>query len=631
MVRIRRRAALLLLPLLLLPLLLVLSAPSARAAATAEAQAVIERYLTATGGRAAFEAENSVHLKASVTAFGMSGTIESWTERPDKTANLTSIGPLTVRDGFDGQTAWRIDQNDKLAIRDGTDREDARATAYFQNEMWGMSGNGGGTVALVASERDTGGTWSVLEVTPPAGRSRRLWFNVRTGLLERTIMRGDVQTITSRMSDWRTVAGRLRPMATVVTVAEMPLNDARIVVDTLTVDEPVATSPYASPADVTGDARFLAGGTRTEIPFDYSVRHVWVRASVNGGPLEDFLVDTGASITVLDSGYAARRGLKVEGRIQVSGAGQSGGASFARVDSIVVPGPDGGVKLAAHNVAVLSVDPYLEPFFWRRCAGVLGYDFISRFVVTVDYDRERLVLEDPASFKYAGKGQAVALQMAGNIPVAEIVLDDSLRGKFRLDVGSGSSIDLHSPFVADHDLIGRSTRTVQVMGGGFGGTFTSDLTRMHTAAIGPYSWEAPLVAMSHATQGGLASRDYAGNIGNQVLERFTVTFDYGRRTVWLEPGRRFSEPDRFSLAGVQLAKQDGIVRALQVLPGSAAAAAGIEEGDEVRKLDGRPITEWTLDQVTTLFEDGKPGDKHTLEIARAGKKRKITLVLREIL
>jgi predicted metalloprotease with PDZ domain len=154
---------------------------------------------------------------------------------------------------------------------------------------------------------------------------------------------------------------------------------------------------------------------------------------------------------------------------------------------------------------------------------------------------------------------------------------------------------------------------------------------MHTAAIGPYSWEAPLVAMSHATQGGLASRDYAGNIGNQVLERFTVTFDYGRRTVWLEPGRRFSEPDRFSLAGVQLAKQDGIVRALQVLPGSAAAAAGIEEGDEVRKLDGRPIAEWTLDQVTTLFEDGKPGDKHTLEIARAGRKKKITLVLREIL
>jgi len=625
MVRTRRPAA-----LLLIPMLLLLSAPSARAAATAEAQAVIERYLTATGGRAAFEAEHSVHLKARVTAFGMTGTIESWTERPDKTANLTSIGPLTVRDGFDGQTAWRIDQNDKLAIRDGTDREDALATAYFQNEMWGITG-GGGTIALVATERDTGGTWSVLEVTPPAGRSRRLWFNVRSGLLERTVMRGDVQTVTSRMSDWRVVAGRLRPMTTVVTVAEMPLNDARIVVDTLTIDESLAASPYAPPADVTGDVRFLAGGTRTEIPFDYSVRHVWVRASVNGGPLEDFLVDTGASITVLDSGYAARRGLKVEGRIQVSGAGQSGGASFARVDSIVIPGPDGGVKLAAHNVAVLSVDPYLEPFFWRPCAGVLGYDFISRFVMTVDYDRERLVLDDPASFTYAGKGQAVPLQMAGNIPVAEIVLDDSLRGKFRLDVGSGSSIDLHSPFVAEHDLIVRSARTVQVMGGGFGGTFTSDLTRMRTAAIGPFSWEAPLVAMSHATQGGLASRDYAGNIGNQVLERFLVTFDYGRRTVWLEPGRRFSDPDRFSLAGVQLARQDGIVRALQVLPGSAAATAGIEEGDEVRKLGGRPIAEWTLDQVTALFEDGKPGDKHTLEISRAGRKKKITLVLREIL
>jgi hypothetical protein len=628
MVRTRSRAAALL-AAALLPML----ATSARATITAEAQAVIERYLTATGGRAAFDAERSMHLRGRVTAFGLQGTVESWNERPDKSANLTSIGPLTVRDGYDGTTAWRIDQNGKLALRDGKDLEDARATAWFTNEMWGTTDQGGGSVALTGTERDTAGTWTVLEATPPAGRPRQLWFNVHTGLLERTVMRGDLQTVTSRMSDYRTVAGRLRSMTSVVTVADMPLNSARIEVDSIAIDEPYTTSPYPPPADAAGDARFLAGGTRTEVPFRYDARHVWLQASVNGGPLEDFLVDTGASITVIDSGYAARRGLKVEGRIQVPGAGQTGGASFARVDSIVVPGTGGGgIRLATQNVAVLSIDPYMEPFFWRRTAGVLGYDFISRFVMTVDYDHQRLVLEDPAGFQYQGKGQAVKLEMAGNIPVAEMALDDSLRGKFRLDVGSGSSIDLHSPFVAEHRLANRGGRSVQVMGGGFGGTFTSDLTRMKTAAIGPFSWDQPLVSLSHATQGGLASRDYAGNIGNQVLERFTVTFDYGRRTVWLEPGKRFTDPDRFSLAGVQLAREDGVVRALQVLPGSAADQAGLVEGDEVRKIDGRPIESWTLDQVTALFEEGKPGEKHTIEVMREGrKKKKLTLVLRAML
>lgn len=609
----------------------LLPAP-ARATVTAEAQAVIERYLTATGGRASFEAERSMHVKARVSAFGMAGTVEAWNERPDKSANLTSIGPLTVRDGIEGTTAWRIDQNGKLAMRDGKDLEDARASAYFQNEMWGMTDQGGGSVALTGTERDSGVTWTVLEVAPPVGRPRELWFNVRTGLLERTILRGDLQTVTSKLSDYRMVAGRLRSMTTVVTVANMPMNSARIEVDSLTIDEPLAVSPYALPAEAAGDARFLAGGTRTEIPFRYQARHVWLRASINGGPLEDFLVDTGASITVLDSSYAARRGLKLEGRIQVPGAGQTGGASFARVDSILVPGSNGGgVRIAAQNVAVLSVDPYMEPFFWRRTAGVLGYDFISRFVMTVDFDRELLILDDPKTFQYTGKGQAVPLQMAGNIPVAEVVLDDSLRGKFRLDVGSGSSIDLHSPFVAEHDLVARTGKSVTVTGGGFGGTFTSQLTRMKTAAIGPFSWDQPLVALSHATEGGLASRDYAGNIGNQVMERFVVTFDYGRRTVWLEPGRRFTQPDRFSLSGMQLVKEDGVVRALEVLPGSAAETAGIEDQDVVRKIDGRAIESWTLEQVEDLFENGKPGDRHTLEILRNGKKKKVTLTLRTIL
>ena len=75
-----------------------------------------------------------------------------------------------------------------------------------------------------------------------------------------------------------------------------------------------------------------------------------------------------------------------------------------------------------------------------------------------------------------------------------------------------------------------------------------------------------------------------------------------------------------------------MVRALQVLPGSAADQAGLKEGDEVRKIDGRPIEAWTLDQVTALFEEGKPGEKHTIEITREGKKKKkLTLVLRAML
>src|SRR5207245_2362169 len=111
------------------------------------------------------------------------------------------------------------------------------------------------------------------------------------------------------------------------------------------------------------------------------------------------------------------------------------------------------------KVAVLSLNPFLEPFFWRRTACILGYDFISRFVMEVDYDRGLLVLHDPKTFQYTGQGQGVPMTMAGNIPVVKAKLDDRYEGEFRLDVGSGSTVDLHSPFVKAHSL---AERTVQI-------------------------------------------------------------------------------------------------------------------------------------------------------------------------
>ena len=154
---------------------------------------------------------------------------------------------------------------------------------------------------------------------------------------------------------------------------------------------------------------------------------------------------------------------------------------------------------------------------------------------------------------------------------------------------------------------------------------------MKRMEIGPYAWKEPLVILSGAERGGLASEDFAGNIGNEIFERFKCTFDYEHRVLYLEPGRRYGKVDRFSRAGVQLARFDDGVRAMQVLPGSAAAAAGLLEGDVVVSLDGKPIGEWTQDSVSALFENGPVGEAHVLEVMRDGQPRKVTLKLKEMI
>ena len=614
-------------------LLATLAVPGANATLAPDAAKVLDRYVAAIGGRAALEAERSVHSRNTISAFGFNGTLESWSQKPDKMASQTALGPFTLKDGFDGTTAWRVDQNGKLSIRDGKDLENEKGNAWFENGQWLTADQGGGSVTVQGQEKDsTGAAWTVLEIKPPIGRSHACWFNNKSGLLERVVTKTDAQVVITRLLDYRVDAGVNRPHKQETSIEGMARNNISSTLDSLWVNETIDPARFAPPAAMASDVTFLKGNGVAKIPMRYGEKHVWLKVSVDGRPAEDFILDTGASVSLLDSAWAASHGIASEGKMQAVGAGASGDVAFAKVGGIQVAGPDGdGVKIGGQKLAVLALNRYIAPFFWRDAAGILGYDFISRFVIAIDYDQQTLTLYDPKTFQYAGKGTGVPITLAGSIPVVKAKLDGQYDGEFRLDVGSGSTLDIHGPYVKKNGLSAKIGKTIEIVNGGFGGTFTSACGRMKSMEIGPYSWKDPLVILSGARTGGLASEDYAGNIGNEVFERFRCTFDYEHRMLYLEPGPKYGKPDRFSRAGVQLAKFDDQIKAMQVLPGSAAAAGGIKEGDVVTKLDGKPIASWTQDAITTMFETGAVGEKHTFEILRDGKKRTITIKLKEMI
>jgi len=603
-----------------------------RAEITPEAREVIDRYLEATGGRAAFESVETVRLKATVQAMGLSGSLTSWQQRPDRRAADTHIGPLALKDGFDGTRGWRVMPDGKMVILDGKDLEDARASTWFENQRWLDADQGGGSVRLHGYEREGDVAYTLLDVAPPVGRPRTLWFNQTTGLLDRVEWQDDNRKVTVRQSDYREIDGRRMPFRSLTQIAGMPANDITVVLDSVWINPAIAEAQFAPPGGDAPKVTYLKTPGHARIPIEYRQRHVWLKASVNGGPPQDFLYDTGASITVIDSAYAAEIGLDLEGRLQAAGAGASGGASFAAIDAVRIEGPDGdGIELRDRNVAVLNINPHLAPFMWRDCAGIIGYDVISSFVNEIDFDGGTVTFHDPKTFAYAGEGASVPFRLAGTVPVIPITLDGTLEGEVRLDVGSSATVDLHSPFVKQHDLLARPGKKVEVTSGGFGGTFSSTLVRMKTLKVGPYVWNDPIVSLSGATTGALASEDYAGNAGNHVMERFKCTFDYERRVVHLEPGRRFTEPFRFDRAGVRFRRDGDALAVAEIIPGSPAEKAGLVTGDPLVSLDGRPAASWTLDELRTLFEEGKPGRKVKVETMHDGRKKKATMKLETIL
>lgn len=614
---------------------LALPLANARAQIAPDAARVVNRYLEATGGAAAFAAESTSFTHARLAAFGFTGTLESWSAHDGRRYSRTALGPFQLREGGRDGRAWRTDPTtSRIVTLADHDLRESRVGAWFERERWAEPDAGGGRVTVAGAERDTLGPCTVLEVSAPQSegvKPRRLWFRDRDGLLVRIESPRDNGLVVTELSDWRRFAGRMRPYRTVTRAANMPANVITADTDSLAVNVPLVGLDFDPPVAAASGVTWLKQQGHAALPIDYRARHLWVKVRLADGALHDFLFDTGASVTVIDSAFAARIGLRTEGRMQAAGAGASGSASFTHLPEVALVGPDGdGIAVRDLKVGVLSVSPAFEPYFWREVPGVIGYDLISRFVVTVDYDAQQLTLRDPASGAYAGEEKPLPMVMNGSVPAVHATVAGH-EGLFRLDLGSSSTVDLHTPFVRQHGLVARLRHPMRVTGTGFGGEFSSTLGRLDRMQVGRHGWADPMVTCSEAVEGAFASEEFAGNIGNRLLERFKVTLDYERRQVILEPGARVAQRDRFTQFGAQLAREGDRVVVRSVLPGSPAARAGLEAGDRVIRVGGEDVATWDVRALETRIEDRPSGAKLKVEIQRDGRAKRVSLTLREML
>jgi predicted aspartyl protease len=171
---------------------------------------------------------------------------------------------------------------------------------------------------------------------------------------------------------------------------------------------------------------------------------VIVHVTINSSGPFDFLIDTGAQITTVDSQLAAQLGLQ-----PVGSAGVSGVATQQRRFA---------VQLTRVQIAARSVDNVLaviEPMTQLHQAdpglrGILGEDFLTHFDFLIDNQHRSLCLDDPGVM-------ATALQ-GSHLPLAQpygpdrdqpftrpLVIETQLAGRrtpilLRLDSGSNAAV-----------------------------------------------------------------------------------------------------------------------------------------------------------------------------------------------
>ena len=110
----------------------------------------------------------------------------------------------------------------------------------------------------------------------------------------------------------------------------------------------------------------------------------------------------------------------------------------------------------------------------------------------------------------------------------------SIRGSFEIDSGGNHALFLNKPFVERHSLLAPAQRERSVLVGGIGGSSRVVMGAVENLQLGRRSVDNPSTLFSLATDGMLANGEFDGNIGNDILRRFKIVFDYSRRFMILE-------------------------------------------------------------------------------------------------
>lgn len=280
-------------------------------------------------------------------------------------------------------------------------------------------------------------------------------------------------------------------------------------------------------------------GCPLAIPFELDDNHIFIRGQVNGSEPLWFALDSAAGYSLINIKRAQALSLQLQGGHRTQGAG--GSIESNRVEGFTFN--LSGVELTNQTIMALPLEG-LQPSSGREIDVVLGYVLFERFVVEINYAAKLINLYDPNSYDYQGFGESIPIMLEANNPYVRAKImqigREPVEGEFLIDTGSGRALIVQEAFEREHKLLESIRETIQGRGDGVGGEVQFLVGRVNNLQLGSFILENPVTAF--ARKGKFAGDNKAGNIGNEILRRFKVVFDYSRQRMILEPNQHFGEP-----------------------------------------------------------------------------------------
>jgi hypothetical protein len=364
----------------------------------------------------------------------------------------------------------------------------------------------------------------------------------------------------------------------------------------------------------------------TRIPFTQLTGGiVIVRAQFGNFPdTLNFVLDTGSSGISLDSTTADELKLKpIPTDRTITGIAGVHKVSFLYNQKLRFP------KLEIDSLN-FHINDYsiLTAVYGERIDGIIGFAVLNRYIVKIDYDSLKIDFCTKGTLRYPRGGYL--LKPSINLLVAQAARvkdENTISSRFLYDIGAGVCMLLTKDFVSDSNVLNKKRKHWTKEGEGLGGKIDMELTIIKEVKLGPYRFRnIPVYIFDDAYN--VTSYPYLGGlIGNDILRRFNVIFNYEKREIHLTPNSHFVEPFDYSYSGIELYMVGGMIIVGDVAKGSPAEASGLMEGDEVLAVNKN--FSQNLNQYKIALQAA--GERIKIIIRRNGALKEIEFKVKSIL
>ncbi|WP_299839836.1 aspartyl protease family protein [uncultured Tenacibaculum sp.] len=408
---------------------------------------------------------------------------------------------------------------------------------------------------------------------------------------------------------------------------------------------------------------FGKNDVKQKVKFERINNLIVIPLEINGKELS-FILDTGVNKTILfNLTENDSLGLNNVEKIKLQGLGDN-----EPVDALLSKNNRFKIKNIVNSnedlYVILKDNFNMSSKMGTTIHGIIGFDLLRDVILKVDYSNRMLTFYNPKKYKLrkCGSCEVFPLEFYRSKPYIntytqlDTVSDKKIKTKLLVDSGGSDAIWL---FEGTHSDIKTPKKFFKdILGEGLNGSIYGNRSRVPAFHLGKFTIPEPTVSFLDTTSTVIA-RQFTkrnGSIGGNILKRFKVWFDYPNRRMMLKKNGSLKKGFYYNMSGIvvvysgkDLIKEEvqktsvdsyGIenkssssdvfsfvttykyqfksaYKILEIIEDSPAYKVGMEKGDLIKRINGKPAHEYSLDDINGIFSY-KPGRRVIIEVERDG-------------